>query len=358
MGVSMGYPATARHFVEAAALIGVVSFLPLSASAQAPFYQAKTITLVQSSDAGDTSDTMVRAALPSLKKHIPGEPTIKLQFMPGGGGTKAANYIFNNAKPDGLTIGRIGGGLVANAVLGAPGVLYDLNKLVYLGSAHSTYHWVFLTRAGVNAKNLEALRSTPGLRIGSQAVGHSNYFVGRLFAWLIGLKEPNFLVGYSGNEQDLALVRGELDARINNADTLQRRNAELLAKGALDIHAIMEVPRGLKQAGFEHLPEIESFARTDRERKLLHMVRNFRQVGSPYIMPPGTPREAVKILQEAMVKAFNDPEFHKDYLKLVGEEPTPVMPAEMEKLVKDLPRDPEIVALFKRINEAGPLPPR
>ena len=87
---------------------------------------------------------MVRAALPTLKKHIPGEPTIKLRFMPGGGGAKAANYIFNNARPDGLTIGRIGGGLVANAVLSAPGVLYDLNKLIYLGSTHSTYHWVFL----------------------------------------------------------------------------------------------------------------------------------------------------------------------------------------------------------------------
>ena len=59
-----------------------------------------------------------------------------------------------------------------------------------------------------------------------------------------------------------------------------------------------------------------------------------------------------------MTKVFKDPEFQKDYLKLVGEEPTPVMPDEMEKLVRELPRDPEIVALFKKINEAGPLPPR
>ncbi|HUF42307.1 MAG TPA: hypothetical protein VMR20_10140, partial [Verrucomicrobiae bacterium] len=339
---------------QAAAIIAVFSFSPPFTFAQTHFYQGKTITLVQSSDAGDTSDTMVRAALPTLKKHIPGEPAIKLQFMPGGG-TKAANYIFNNARPDGLTMGRIGGGLVANAVLSASGVLYDLNKLIYLGSAHSTYHWVFITRAAANVKSMEALRSAPGLRIGSQAIGHSNYFVGRLFAWLMGLKEPKFNVGYSGGEQDLALVRGELDARINNADTLTRRNAHMLAQGIIDIHAIMEVPRGLKQAGFEHLPEIESFAKTDRERKLLRMVRDFRQVGSPYILPPNTPKEAVKILQEAMTRTFKDPEFQKDYLKLVGEEPTPVMPEEMEKLVRELPRDQEIVALFKKINEAGPL---
>jgi tripartite-type tricarboxylate transporter receptor subunit TctC len=231
-------------------IIGLLSFPPSFTFAQTHFYQGKTITLVQSSDAGDTSDTMVRAALPTLKRHIPGEPAIKLQFMPGGGGTKAANYIFNNARPDGLTIGRIGGGLVANAVLSAPGVLYDLNKLIYLGSAHSTYHWVFISRTAANVKGMEALRSASGLRIGSQAVGHSNYFVGRLFAWMMGLKEPNFIVGYSGNDQDLALQRGELDARINNADTLTRRNAHMLTQGLINVHAIMEVPRGLKQAGF------------------------------------------------------------------------------------------------------------
>jgi hypothetical protein len=59
-----------------------------------------------------------------------------------------------------------------------------------------------------------------------------------------------------------------------------------------------------------------------------------------------------------MVKTFKDPEFHKEYNKLVGEEPTPVMPDEMERLIKELPRDPEIVDLFKKINAAEPLPPR
>ena len=102
--------------------------------------------------------------------------------MPGGGGTKAANHVFKNVRPDGFTIGRVGGGLVANAVLGEKGVLYDLNKFIYLGSPHSTYHWVFITRKEAGLKNIEALRSASGIRIGAQTVGHSNYFVGRLFA--------------------------------------------------------------------------------------------------------------------------------------------------------------------------------
>jgi len=161
---------------------------------------------------------LTRSMIPFLQKHISGHPTIVSEYMPGGGGIKAANHVFKNVKPDGLTIGRIGGALVANAVLGEKGVLYDLDKLIYLGSPHSTYHWVFLTRRETGVKSVDDLRSASKLRIGAQAVGHSIYFVGRMFAYLVGIKDPSFVVGYSGTELDAALARGEIDARINNAD--------------------------------------------------------------------------------------------------------------------------------------------
>jgi hypothetical protein len=182
--------------------------------------------------------------------------------------------------------------------------------------------------------------------------------VGRLFALLIGIKDPKMIVGYGGSELDLALTKGEIDGRINNADTMLTRNADMLAKGAVDVHAIMEVPRGLKHEKFAKMPEITTFAKSENERKLLDMVSAFRQFGSPFFLPPGTPKEPVKILQDAMVKAFNDPAFHKDYKKYTGDEASPLMPQEMEKLVKEMPRDAEIVELFKKLNAAGPLPAR
>jgi hypothetical protein len=120
----------------------------------------------------------------------------------------------------------------------------------------------------------------------------------------------------------------------------------------------MEVPRGLKQPAFDRLPEIEEFAKSEREKKLLAMVRTFRQVGTPSFLPPGTPPEQVKILRGATAKMYSDPDFHKDYKKLVGEEPTPLLGEDMERAIKELPRDPEIVELFKKLNAAGPLPPR
>jgi tripartite-type tricarboxylate transporter receptor subunit TctC len=345
-----------RSVVRIALLAVLLCAAP--AQAQESFFKGKTITVIQATEAGGSSDMLTRPVLTHLKKYIPGEPAIVSEYMPGGGGTKAANHIYRNAKPDGLTIGRVGGGLVANAVLGEKGVLYDLNKLVYLGSPHNTYHWVFITRREAGLKTIESLQSATGLRIGAQAVGHSNYFVGRMFAYLIGFKDPKMVVGYGGTELDIALANGEIDGRINNPDTLLKRNADWIAKGSIDIHAIMEVPRGLKHEKFSKLIEIDRFAKSDRERKLLAMVRAFRQFGSPFILPPATPKEPVKILQEAMIKTFKDPAFQKDYEKFTGDEPTPLMPHEMERIVNELPRDAETVEFFKKLNAAGPLPAR
>ena len=347
-----------RGLVLSTGSLAFFTMMLVCADAQAPFYQGKTITIIQGTAPGGSSDMLTRSMIPFLQKHIPGNPTIVSEYMPGGGGTKAANHIFNNVKPDGLTIGRIGGGLVANAILGERGVSYELDKFIYLGSPHSTYHWAFLTRREAGVESIDDLRSASGLRIGAQAVGHSIYFVGRMFAYLTGLKDPNFVVGYSGTELDAALARGEIDARINNADTVLTRNVELLKTGAVVPHIIMEVPKGLKHHHFSNLPEIESFAKSEIERKLLHMVRVFRQFGTPSILPPETPKEQVEILRAAMVKTFKDPEFPAEYKKFTGDEATPLMPDEMEKALKELPRDPETIALFKKLNAAGALPAR
>jgi tripartite-type tricarboxylate transporter receptor subunit TctC len=237
-------------------------------------------------------------------------------------------------------------------------VLYDLDKFIYLGSPHSTYHWIFLTRKEAGVKNIEDLQSIPNLRIGAQAVGHSVYFVARMFAYLIGMKDPSFVVGYAGPELDAALARGEIDARINNADAALTRNAKNLKSGAIIPQVIMEVPKGLKHHHFKSLPEIDSFAKSDQARKRLEMVRAFRQIGTPSFFPPGAPEEAVKILRAAMVKTFTDPDFPAEYKKFTGDDPSPVMPNEMQKAITELPRDPETIALYKKLNGAGPLPAR
>jgi hypothetical protein len=191
-----------------------------------------------------------------------------------------------------------------------------------------------------------------------QEVGHDVYISARVFAYLMGLKEPRFVLGYGGPEMDIALMRGEIDARAASSETLTVRNTEWIEKKLVDLHAIVEVPKGDKPAAFARLPELETFATSERERKLVSMYRTFRLVGTPYIVPPGTPKAQVQILRDAMRKAYQDPDFHKEFKKLTGFDASPIVPEEMEKAIRELPREKEIVELFKKLSNADPMPPR
>jgi tripartite-type tricarboxylate transporter receptor subunit TctC len=326
----------------------------------APYFQGKTILLIQGREPGGTGALRVQAAIPFLRKYLPGEPVIVTQFMAGGGGRRATNHVYRNAKPDGLTIGNVGSGLVANAVLGSTGVEYDLDKLIYLGASNSTAQYVFGSVAKLGLDNLEKLRARPGIRVGAQTVGHDIYINGRLFAWILGLKEPRFVTGYSGPELDLAMERGELDARANIPDTILQRSADFVEKKLNHFHAIIQIPKDDRHPhpAFNKLPELETFAKSERERKIMTMFRTFRLVGSPYILPPGTPAEVVYYWREAMRRTFKDATFLKEFKKLSADDATPLTPEAQEKAIKEIPRDAEIIATFKQVAGADPLPPR
>jgi tripartite-type tricarboxylate transporter receptor subunit TctC len=138
------------------------------------------------------------------------------------------------------------------------------------------------------------------------------------------------------------------------------RNREWVEKGIMDFHAILEVPKGDKHPHpvFARLPEIETLAKSEKERRLLTMWRGFRTATSPYVLPPGTPKDRVDMLQTAMRNVFNDPEFRAEFKKLVSDEVSPLMPEELAKIIKEMPRDPELIETLKKFSGVEPLPPR
>lgn len=326
--------------------------------AQSSFYQGKTIKLVQGREPGGSGDIRSKAVAPFLKKYIPGNPNVVSEFMPGGGGRKAANYLFSSARPDGLTIAHVSSGIVTSAVLGETGVQYDIDKFHWLGSTDSAFHYAFFMRKELGLNNVDKLQAYPGLRIGATSVGHTTYTYGRTFAWLLGLKDPRFVLGYSSVEVDVAMTRGEVDARSNNTAEVIRRNPDAVKKGLFDFAAVLKIPREDKEPEFDHFPEIDGFAKSERERRFLALTRATRSVGTPYLLSPGTPKELVQILRDAMKKTYQDPEFHKAFKKLTGDDPSPLMPERQEEIIRSVPRDTETIDLFKLINGNKPLPSR
>ena len=125
------------------------------------------------------------------------------------------------------------------------------------------------------------------------------------------MKDPKFVTGYSGPEVDMALMRREIDARANNAETIFQRSPDWIEKELVHFHASIEIPKGEKHPRFAHLPELESLVKGNTERKVLQMFRAFNPAGQNFFLPPGTPKERVQILREAMRKTFTDPEFPK-----------------------------------------------
>lgn len=326
--------------------------------AQTPFYQGKTIKLIQGREPGGSGDIRSRAVVPFLKKHIPGNPNIVSEYMPGAGGRKAANHLFSTVRPDGLTIGHVSSGIVTSAVLGETGVQYDLNKFNWLGSTDSAFHYAFFTRKELGLNSLEKLLAYSGLKVGATSVGHTTYTYGRTFAWLLGLKEAKFVLGYASLEIDVAMTSGEVDARSNNTAEVLRRSPDAVKKQVFDFAAILKIPREDKEPEFDHLPELDTFAKSEKERRFLALTRATRSVGTPYLIPPGTPKELVQTLREAMKKTFQDPEFHKEYKKLTGDDPSPLTPERQEEIIRTVPRDAETIELFKIINGNNPLPAR
>jgi tripartite-type tricarboxylate transporter receptor subunit TctC len=332
---------------------------PNSVFSQAPFYQGKTLKIINN-DPGGTAGTRVKTVVPYLRKYIPGNPTLVVEFIEGGGGRRAANQVFNSAKPDGLTIGALSGSVIGLNVMRETGVMYDIDKFIYLGTPVSENHNVIYTRRELGLNNLEKLRAANGIRIGAQEVGAVAYVSARLFAYFLDLKTPKFVTGYSSLEADVALINGEIDSRANNTTSVLRRNRDWVEKGIMDFHAILAVPKAEKHPHprFAQLPEIESFAKTEKEKKLLSMWRGFRTATSPFVLPPGTPKDRVEILQEAMRKVFNDPEFRAEFQKLVSDDVSPLTPEELSKVIREMPRDPEVIEMLKKFSGVDPLPSR
>jgi tripartite-type tricarboxylate transporter receptor subunit TctC len=340
-------------------VVGLLAILPAGdALSQADFYKGKTIKIIRGGGPGGSGEFQTRALMRFLEKYIPGKPNLMLEFIQGAAGRKAANVIYSSTRPDGLTIGSIGAGLVVGPILGLPGTAYDLDKFIYLGSTDTGDPYIFYTKGELGLDSIEKLRASKGLRFGAHAVGHPVYVNARFAAYLLDLKEPKFVTGFTGPEIYIALSRGELDAHATGAARFVVEQPEWIQKKLVNFHTTLTVPKGRHHPVFAQVPELGSFAKSETERKLLDVFRAFQYPRWPYIFPPGTPKDRVQIIREAMRKAFADPEFPAEFKKLMGDNPAPLGGEELERAIKELPRDPEVVQLYKKLAGPDPLPSR
>lgn len=326
-----------------------------SALAQtAPFYQDKTIRIIVGFTAGGLYDQYARILARHMPKYIPGKPNIIVQNMPGAGSLTATNYVYGVVKPDGLTLGMVGSGIYLDQLLERKEAQFDMRKLNYIGSVDQR-DLVLYMKADAPWKSVEdMLNSTELAKCGATGTSDLTTIVLNILEETLGLKANN-IKGYPGGvEIDLAIEKGEIHCRGTGITTHFAREPYFTwHKNGFDRHIVQT---GAKKDA--RLPDAPTLNELMEKRKTPSIGRNVAKLmlvsatlGRPLIATPGIPADRVKILREAYLKAFKEPEViaeakksRMDLETLTGEE--------VENEMREVMNQPrEVIERVKKLSE-------
>ncbi len=329
-----------RYAVSIFAVLFLLSLLihPGGSSA-APYYAGKVITIVVGYGPGGGYDRIARILAKHLSKYIPGNPTIVVQNMPGADSMITANYVYNIAKPDGLTIGAFNRGLVFAQLLKGEGVKFDLMKFAWIGSA-AIESTVLVLRKDLPYKTIEDVaKATSPIILGNTGPADSSGQFPLFQKEFLGYNFKS--VAYpSGNDIMLAIERKEVDGRGMTYSS---------ARAYIDRGLVVPLIRGrVSEPGIEKLPIDEDLAKNARAKTLMAMRSAPDKMGRPYVAPPGTPPATIKILTEAFAKVAKDPALKEDAAK--NKMDVEYVPAdEVQKVLQYLLKQPpDIVSEFAK----------
>jgi tripartite-type tricarboxylate transporter receptor subunit TctC len=286
-------------------ILSAFAVVPSAANAQ-DFYKDKTIRFVVGYSPGGSFDLYTRVIARHFPKHLPGNPSTLVDNMTGAGGIIAANYLYNVAKPDGLTIGAWAAPLVLQHIMGNEAIKFDGRKFGYLG-VPSPYDTVctFNDKSGVSTMNDWFAAKRP-MKISSIGPGTSTSDIPKLLKAALNLP-LEVIEGYKGGaDARLAVESGEVDGYCGSWQTV-----ETVWRGAYESGKI----RAILQASLEpyskykEVPVAMSYAKSDLARQLVTVADSAHGAQFPYTVPPGMAKDRLELLQRAFVETIKDPEF-------------------------------------------------
>jgi tripartite-type tricarboxylate transporter receptor subunit TctC len=296
--------------LAALTLLSAMASAPAKADAVADFYKGRTLTILVVSGSGGLNALYARTVGDKLGKHIPGNPKVIYQYMPGGGGLKGTNYCFTAAPQDGSVICEPLNPFPLMQMLRPKGVKYDAAKFHYLGNA-SDMNGSFAVLGKVPVKTLMDAKNHEVLFSGT-GKGSESYYDPTIVNSLFGTKFK-LVMGYKGGGAlDLALERGESQGRAGPLLSWVVRKPEWLKSGRIRILAQVGMR---KFEGFENVPLLTEFARNEEEKQILELISSRAALGRPFVAPPGVSADRVAALRRAFEATMKDPAFQADVKK-------------------------------------------
>jgi len=328
------------------------SLLSSDLEAQAPFYQGKTASIVVGTKAGDVYDLYARLLAQHMPKYIPGNPNIIVQNMPGAAALIAANHVYNVAKPDGLTVGAIYPALYFDQLIGRKEVKFDWDRFGWIGSPVTSNHLLYM-RADTPYKTMDDVRkASEAPKCGATGTTSTAYWVPKLLEEVIGTKF-NIVMGYqAGQDIDLAVERGEVVCRAFTITAFFAREPFTTWRKKNFVRVLVQTGRK-RDSRLPDVPTIyelmDQYKTPESARRLATLVLAAGTFGRPYVLPPGTSGDQLKILREAFTKTINDPSVIEDAQKKKLEIDS-TSGAELEALAKEvISQPPQIVAQMRKM---------
>jgi tripartite-type tricarboxylate transporter receptor subunit TctC len=297
----------------------VLSAITAHADSVADFYRGRQISLIVGSGVGGGYDAYARVLSHHMGKYIPGNPAIIVQNMPGAGGLRAANFIYNVAPKDGTTIGIFAHDLALIGVLGHnANVQFDFTKFNWLGSSSSFADdaYLLIVRPDSTIKSAEDARrpGAPPLLLGASTGSGGTGDITVLMHQALGLNlKP--VSGYAGsNAMFLAMERKEIDGRFTAIFTLEATRPNWLKPGALRV--LLQFARASRHPRFPDVPTARELARSDEARALIELAELPYRIDRPFAAPPGIPSDRAAALRQAFIAAHKDSQYLQEAAKL------------------------------------------
>jgi tripartite-type tricarboxylate transporter receptor subunit TctC len=328
------------------AVVLLVALCTTAARADSP-YEGKTITIVTSTGVGGVYDLTARVIARHMGRYIPGNPTLIVQNMPGGGNVLATNYMYNIAAKDGLTIASIHNAMPLHQVLDGRGVRFDAGKFKWLGSTGSENEVILVWRTAGIATISQAMERE--VVLGSTGAGSGLSIIPTAMNNVLGTRFK-LVIGYKTSEDiNLALERGEVQARAFGLNSIVAQHADWLKDGKVVFLAQAGVKR---DKDLPNVPLITELAATDAQRAILKLISAPAGLGHPYLAPPGVPPERLALLRNAFAATLKDPAFlpEVEKLKIAID---PMSPEEVSAIVSDtINAAPDVVAKARAVMDA------
>ena len=271
----------------------------------ADFYRGKTVRITVGSAVGGGFDGYARLVGRHFGKHIPGNPTVVVQNIPGSGSNKAASYVALQAPKDGTAIGAIQPGAVLHRLHSDQPLPHDPAKFTMLGSA-ATGVYLCLFRSDAPVKTFAETFANEVV-IGTSGEGASLRIMPVMLVNVLGVK-LRLIGGYAGSNQILlAIERKEVHGMCGMSwSSISMQRGEWLRNGTLR-PIVQEDLRGHPELNKQGVPLAISFAKTVEDRQVMEVIYSQNLFGRPYVLPEGVPAERVAALRKAFMATMRDP---------------------------------------------------